>query len=48
MEMIGSLTAAVSNLEEQRKQAHLSQMIIDKTQRVLLGMRKFISGFLGF
>ncbi|KAI6176683.1 hypothetical protein M3Y97_00825500 [Aphelenchoides bicaudatus] len=39
LEMIGSLTAAVSNLEEQRKASHLSQMIIDKTQKVLLSMQ---------
>jgi hypothetical protein len=41
MEMIGSLTATMANLEEQRKASHLAQMIIDKTQRVLLSMRKF-------
>ncbi|KAI6241619.1 Phosphodiesterase [Aphelenchoides fujianensis] len=32
--MIGSLTASVCNLEEQRRLANLSQMILDRTQRV--------------
>ncbi|KAI6214792.1 hypothetical protein M3Y94_00310100 [Aphelenchoides besseyi] len=39
MNMIGSLTASVCNLEEQRRLSHLSQMILDRTQRVLLNMQ---------
>ncbi|KAI6201102.1 hypothetical protein M3Y96_00805700 [Aphelenchoides besseyi] len=39
MDMIGSLTASVYNLEEQRRLSHLSQMILDRTHRVLLNMQ---------
>ncbi|KAI6235744.1 Phosphodiesterase [Aphelenchoides besseyi] len=42
MNMIGSLTASVCNLEEQRRLSHLSQMILDRTQRVLLNMRVWL------
>ena len=41
VEMIGSLIATVSNLEEQRRLARLAQMILNHTQQILSNMRKF-------